>query len=94
MSLRFNAITNITTGAESNVKGSPKISAIFGENVFNHKVARIFKREENFHKMALNTGLGAKKLVLRHRCLCFAVNFKNMSLRFNAITILLLLKPM
>ncbi len=34
MSLRFNAINNLSTSQEANVEGSAKITAIFNENVF------------------------------------------------------------
>jgi glutamine synthetase len=60
MSLRFNAITNITTSAESNVKGSIKISAIFGENVFNHKVAREYLSDEAFKSLMNSIKSGQK----------------------------------
>ena len=60
MSLRFNAITNITTNSESKVKGSPKISAIFGENVFNHKVAREYLSDEAYKSLMHSIKSGQK----------------------------------
>jgi glutamine synthetase len=60
MSLRFDAITNIATGAETNVKGSAKISAIFGENVFNHRVAREYLSDEAFKSLMNSIKSGQK----------------------------------
>ena len=46
MSLRFNAINNLSTSQEANVEGSAKITAIFSENVFTLKTARQFLSDE------------------------------------------------
>ncbi|MEJ7673320.1 MAG: hypothetical protein WKF59_11545 [Chitinophagaceae bacterium] len=46
-SLRFNAIHNLTANPVSvDVKGSKKITQIFGENVFTLKTAREFLSDE------------------------------------------------
>jgi glutamine synthetase len=50
MSLRFNAINNLST-TETKVEGSDKITAIFGGNVFNQKVAREFLSDEAYKSM-------------------------------------------
>ena len=46
MELRFKAINDLTTAPNGiEVQGSPKITAIFGENVFTLKTARkVFER--------------------------------------------------
>jgi hypothetical protein len=45
MSLRFNAINNLSTSQETNVEGSAKITAIFNEHVFTLKDRKtIFER--------------------------------------------------
>jgi glutamine synthetase len=41
-SLRFKAIDNLSTNQEKAVKGSAKITAIFGENVFTLKLPASF----------------------------------------------------
>jgi glutamine synthetase len=51
MSLRFNAINNLSTGQETNVQGSAKITAIFSENVFTLKTARQFLSDEAFKSL-------------------------------------------
>src|SRR4030095_1723080 len=51
MSLRFNAINNLSTGQDSNVQGSTKITAIFSENVFTLKTARQFLSDEAFKSL-------------------------------------------
>ena len=51
MSLRFNAINNLSTGQETNVEGSAKITAIFSENVFTLKTARQFLSDEAFKSL-------------------------------------------
>src|SRR5438477_3386151 len=51
MSLRFNAINNLSTSQEANVEGSTKITAIFGENVFTLKTARLFLSDEAFKSL-------------------------------------------
>lgn len=62
MSLRFQAISKLTN--ESNVvkvEGSSKITAIFGENVFNLKTARSFLSDEAY-KSLLTSIRGGKKV--------------------------------
>ena len=51
-SLRFNAIHNLTANPISvNVKGSKKITGIFGENVFTLKTAREFLSDEAYKSL-------------------------------------------
>ncbi|TMI94980.1 MAG: glutamine synthetase III, partial [Bacteroidetes bacterium] len=51
MSLRFNAINNMSTSQEADVQGSAKITAIFGENVFTGKTARQYLSDEAFKSL-------------------------------------------
>ncbi len=51
MSLRFNAINNLNDREKVTVAGSARISAIFGENVFNHKIAREYLSGEAYKSM-------------------------------------------
>jgi len=51
MSLRFNAINNLSTGQDTNVQGSSKITAIYNENVFTLKTARQFLSDEAFKSL-------------------------------------------
>src|SRR5689334_15292298 len=51
MSLRFNAINNLSTGQGANVQGSAKITAIYSENVFTLKTARQFLSDEAFKSL-------------------------------------------
>ncbi len=51
MSLRFNAIQNLSISAESNVESSAKITAIFGSNVFTLKTAREFLSNEAYKSL-------------------------------------------
>ena len=60
-SLRFKAIDNLTTTAESQVPGAAKITAIFGENVFTLKTAREFLSDEAY-KSLLASIKGGKKI--------------------------------
>ena len=61
MSLRFDAIKQLATKAEVDVKGPAKITAIFGENVFTLKTAREYLSDEGFK--SLNTSVkGGKKI--------------------------------
>jgi glutamine synthetase len=60
-SLRFKAIDNLTTTAESQLPGSAKITAIFGENVFTLKTAREFLSDEAY-KSLLASIKGGKKI--------------------------------
>ncbi|MBI5856865.1 MAG: glutamine synthetase III [Sphingobacteriales bacterium] len=51
MSLRFNAIQNLSTNAADKTDGSSKITAIFGSNVFNLKTAREFLSDEAYKSL-------------------------------------------
>ncbi|HEY6062997.1 MAG TPA: glutamine synthetase III [Chitinophagaceae bacterium] len=51
MSLRFNAIQNLSISAESKVESSAKITAIFGSNVFTLKTAREFLSNEAYKSL-------------------------------------------
>src|SRR5580698_7636483 len=59
-SLRFKAIDNLTTTAESHVPGSSKITAIFGENVFTLKTAREFLSDEAYKSLMASIKSGKK----------------------------------
>src|SRR5438552_639413 len=60
MSLRFNAINNLSTSQEANVEGSTKITAIFGENVFTLKTARQLLSDEAFKSLKSSIKAGQK----------------------------------
>jgi glutamine synthetase len=60
-SLRFKAIDNLSTSPESQLPGSTKITAIFGENVFTLKTAREFLSDEAY-KSLVNSIKGGKKI--------------------------------
>jgi len=60
-SLRFKAIDNLTTTQETQLPGSTKITAIFGENVFTLKTAREFLSDEAY-KSLLASIKGGKKI--------------------------------
>lgn len=51
MSLRFNAIKNLSINPDVQVEGSAKITAIFGSNVFTLKTAREFLSDEAFKSL-------------------------------------------
>src|SRR6476619_979595 len=51
MSLRFQAINDLTSAAEKPQEGSAKITAIFGENVFTLKTAREFLSDEAYKSL-------------------------------------------
>lgn len=60
-SLRFNAIHNLTANPISvNVKGSKKITGIFGENVFTLKTAREFLSDEAYKSLLGSIKSGSK----------------------------------
>jgi glutamine synthetase len=60
-SLRFNAIHNLTANPVSvNVKGSKKITQIFGENVFTLKTAREFLSDEGYKSLLASIRSGSK----------------------------------
>ncbi len=62
MSLRFDAIKGISAdNGESKVAGSPKITAIFGENVFTIKTAREYLSDEGY-KSLVSSIKGGKKI--------------------------------
>ncbi len=57
MSLRFNAIQNLSVSAENTVETSAKITSIFGSNVFTLKTAREFLSNEAYKSLnaSINT---------------------------------------
>ncbi|HVU56712.1 MAG TPA: glutamine synthetase III [Puia sp.] len=59
--LRFKAIDNLTTTQETQLPGSTKITAIFGENVFTLKTSREFLSDEAY-KSLLASIKGGKKI--------------------------------
>jgi glutamine synthetase len=60
-SLRFKAIDNLSTNpADTTGKPSPKITAIFGENVFSLKVARQFLSDEAYKSLTASIKGGKK----------------------------------
>ena len=60
-SLRFNAIQNLTANPVSvDVKGSAKITGIFGENVFTLKTAREFLSDEAYKSLLGSIKSGSK----------------------------------
>jgi glutamine synthetase len=59
MSLRFNAINNLTTEPETKV-GSSKITDIFGSNVFTLKTAREFLSDEAYKSLVSSIKTGQK----------------------------------
>lgn len=61
MSLRSEALKNLITGTETPVDSSPKITAIFGENVFTLATARKFLSDESY-KSLLASIKGGKKI--------------------------------
>ncbi len=61
MSLRSEALKNLITGVETPVESSPKITAIFGENVFTLATARKFLSDESY-KSLLASIKGGKKI--------------------------------
>lgn len=60
MSLRFNAIQNLSLAKESKVDGSSKITAIFGSNVFTLKTAREFLSDEAYKSLVASIKAGQK----------------------------------
>jgi len=61
MSLRFNAIQNLSISAENTIESSAKVTAIFGSNVFTLKTAREFLSDEAY-KSLVNSSKGGKKI--------------------------------
>jgi glutamine synthetase len=62
MSLRFNALSNLTNFADEQTeeKESPRITAIFGENVFDLKKARQFLSDEAYKSLTGSIRAGQK----------------------------------
>ena len=60
MSLRFNAINNLSTSADVKVDASAKITAIFGSNVFTLKIAREFLSDEAYKSLQSSIKAGQK----------------------------------
>jgi len=60
MSLRFNAITNLITNAETKVEASAKITSIFGNNVFTIKTAREYLSDEAFKSLTASVKTNQK----------------------------------
>lgn len=59
-SLRFKAIDNLETSKPVSVKGSTKITGIFGENVFTLKTARQYLSDEAYKSLAASVKSGKK----------------------------------
>jgi glutamine synthetase len=59
-SLRFKAISNLSTIATQDVAGSNKITAIFGSNVFTLKVAREYLSDEGYKSLVSSIKAGQK----------------------------------
>lgn len=59
-SLRFKAIDNLSTAPEIVVKGSTKVTGIFGENVFTLKTARQFLSDEAYKSLVASIKGGKK----------------------------------
>ena len=51
MSLRFNAIQNLSLNPESKIESSAKITGVFGSNVFTLKIAREFLSDEAYKSL-------------------------------------------
>ena len=60
MSLRFNAIQNLSSGPEVTVGSSPAITGIFGENVFTSKTARKYLSDEAYKSLMASIKAGQK----------------------------------
>ncbi len=60
MSLRFNAINNLSTSTDTKVDASPKITALFGSNVFSLKTAREFLSDEAYKSLQSSIKAGQK----------------------------------
>jgi glutamine synthetase len=60
MSLRFNAINNLSASKETEVSNPAKITAIFGESVFNVKTAREFLSDEAYKSLVNSIKAGQK----------------------------------
>jgi glutamine synthetase len=60
MSLRFNAINNLSVNHDVKVDGSTKITGIFGSNVFTLKTAREFLSDEAYKSLQSSIKAGQK----------------------------------
>jgi glutamine synthetase len=60
MSLRFNALTNLLKSEDVHPPSSTKVTAIFAENVFTHKIARQFLSDEAFKSLMNSIKAGQK----------------------------------
>lgn len=60
MSLRFNAINNLSVNPDVKVEGSVKITGIFGSNVFTLKTAREFLSDEAYKSLQSSIKAGQK----------------------------------
>jgi len=60
MSLRFNALNNLTTDSDVKVEGGSPITGIFGENVFTSKTARKFLSDEAYKSLMSSVKAGQK----------------------------------
>jgi glutamine synthetase len=60
MSLRFNAINNLSATQDVGVDNAGRITAIFGENVFNVKTAREFLSDEAYKSLVGSIKAGQK----------------------------------
>jgi glutamine synthetase len=60
MSLRFNALTNLSKSDEIKPQPSTKVTAIFAENVFTHQVARQFLSGEAYKSWMASIQAGQK----------------------------------
>jgi len=60
MSIRFDAINKLKASAQTKVQGSPKITAIFGESVFNTQTARKHLSDEAFKSLQGSIKAGQK----------------------------------
>ncbi|MEJ0102512.1 MAG: glutamine synthetase III [Bacteroidota bacterium] len=60
MSIRFDAINNLRTPVQTKIGGSSKITAIFGENVFNTQTARKHLSDEAFKSLQASIKAGQK----------------------------------
>ncbi len=60
MSLRFTALNNLTNNSVERVEGTAKITAIFGENVFDLKKARQYLSDEAYKSLLNSIKAGQK----------------------------------
>lgn len=60
MSLRFKAISNLNTSADTEVASSAKITAVFGSNVFTLKTAREYLSDEAYKSLTGSIKAGQK----------------------------------